>query len=78
MPLVRFVPVEETLYSPEIGTYHSFGIRALEKQSGKWVETAFVSDVCCERAFVDRLAEQCRQRQVAPCHLLDVVLDGLE
>lgn len=39
--------------------------------------SAAVERISCDRAFVARLAERCTRGQLAPEHLMDVVMDAL-
>ena len=72
-----YIAVKELLYSDDLGEYTTYGIRALEYREGSLRETAFVSDVSVNHAFVKKLAADCTKHQLSPLHLLDVVLDRL-
>lgn len=72
-----YLPVEEQLFSPFLGHYTSFGIRALRQVQERWQEVLFLSDVSCDGALVLRLAGECTRLQAAPCHLLDIALDAI-
>lgn len=71
----QYVLVEEQLFTPELGEYHSFGIKA--KNSGG-EDMDFVSDVSTDRAFVSDLVERCNRAEVSPIHLRDIIADALE
>lgn len=73
----RYISVEETLSSPYLGQYLSYGIAALRRFPGGWERVGFVSDVSPDKALADRLAAWFTQEQLAPCHLLDVIEDSL-
>ena len=75
--MYQFQPVKQSLFSPELGNYRSYGIRALVAAPGGCTEACLISDVSCDFAFVSRLAERCTLLQLDPAHLLDVVLDAL-
>lgn len=70
--MLQYIPVKEELCTPELGTYVSYGIRAV-LASGE--EAASVSDVSTDLAFVQRLATLCTLGQLSPIHLRDVVED---
>lgn len=70
--MLQYIPVREELCSPELGTYVSYGIRAI---SASGEEAAFVSDVSLDFAFVQKLADLCTSGQLSPIHLRDVVED---
>lgn len=69
-----YCPVEQRLYSPEIGNYVTYGIRV----SSEGGESLLIDDVSCDRIFAEALAARCTQLQVSPAQLFDVVLDVLE
>lgn len=77
MTQYRFLPVEETLTTAELGCYRTYGIRTVEQDGADERQVGFLSDVSCDQAFVSLLAEWCTDGQLAPCHLMDVVLDLL-
>ncbi len=70
----RYVPVQQTLTSEELGTYSTFGIQVLLAE-----ETVLdlVSDVSTDLAEVQRLADLCTEQQLHPEHLREVVEDFL-
>ncbi len=67
----RYVPVQETLTSDELGTYVTYGIsvRAVEE------EIAFISDVCADFEEIRQLADICTEKQLAPEHISEVIYD---
>ena len=69
----RYVPVQETLTTDELGTYVTYGIsvRAVEE------EIAFVSDVSTDYEEIERLADMCTAKELDPIHLEEVVQDFL-
>ena len=69
----RYVPVQETLKTDELGTYVTYGIsvRTVEE------EIAFVSDVSTVYEEIERLADMCTAKQLDPVHLGEVVQDFL-
>ncbi len=72
--MFRYIPFRESLYSDEIGSYISFGIKVFDS-SGK--EIASVSDVSADEAFVTALCKKCTLYRLQPIHLLDVIEDNL-
>ena len=69
----RYVPVQETLTTDELGTYVTYGlsVRAVEE------EIAFISDVSTEFEEIQHLANVCTEKQLDPDHLSDVLEDFL-
>ena len=72
-PRYRYVPVQETLRSDELGTYvtYSLSVRTVEE------EISFVRDVSTNFEDVQHLADLCTERQLDPMHLDDVINDFL-
>lgn len=70
--MFRYVVVQEDLFSPEIGHYHSFGICAINERGER---AAFVSDVSTNRNVAAEIASRCTAGQLDPKHLSDVVLN---
>ena len=75
--MIFYLPVEEQLFSPALGRYTSFGLRAVQPVRQRWREVSFLSDVSCDGALVLRLAASCTEGQPALCHLRDIVLDAI-
>ena len=69
----RYVPVQETLTTDELGTYVTYGIsvRTVEE------EIAFISDVSTDYEEIERLADMCTAKALDPVHLGEVVQDFL-
>lgn len=65
--------VKELRYSPELGRYLTYGIRALE--GGRPV--AHIHDIAADGHFVQRLAEDFCFHHLSPLHLQDVIEDML-
>lgn len=74
MSVYKYITVEEKLENPDIGTYTSYGIKAIKEN----VEVEFVSDVSVDKIFVDELARCCTDLQLDPIHLFDVVEDAIQ
>ena len=72
--MYRYMLIEEELYSPDLGKYHSFGIIALDN-TGKVI--TFVSDVSPDKALVEGICNRCTKGQLYPIHLLDVIEDSI-
>lgn len=77
MLIYHYIPVKENLYSPDIGHYVSFGIRALQLAEKGWREATFVSDVSTKISFVSNLIRICIKKQLSPIHLLDFIQDSI-
>ena len=75
--MFQYIPYRETLFSPYIGLYHSYGIAALLFTDLDWELQAYVSDISPDGSFVLALAQRCTRGQLSPIHLLDVVLNAL-
>ena len=75
--MYQYLPIEEQLFSADLGDYHSFGIVAFKICGGKRQQEAFASDVSTDRDFVEELAERCTAAQLDPIHLKDIVLDSI-
>lgn len=75
--MFRYLPIEEQLFSPYLGQYHSFGIAAFKICSGRQEQVAFISDVSTDKAFVEQLARRCTEAHLDPVHLKDVALDSI-
>lgn len=69
-----YIPIEEKLYTPELGSYRSYGIR-VENEAGDTV--AVLSDISLDKKRVSELAKRCTTGKLAPEHLRDVVLDSI-
>lgn len=69
----RYVPVQQTIESEELGTYISYGISARTVEE----EIFRISDVSTDFEKVRRLADLCTERELAPEHLGDVIEDFL-
>lgn len=72
-----YFPVEESLFSPYLDHYDSFGIAAAEYTPTGWKQIAFLSDVSPDGAFVAALANRFTLYQLSPIHLKEVVEDAM-
>ena len=72
-PRYRYVPVQETLHSDELGSYVSYAISVRTAEE----EIAFVSDVSTDFEEIERLADLCTEKQLDPEQLPDVLEDFL-
>jgi len=72
--MYNYIAVEEQLEHPDIGTYTSYGIKAMRENE----DIAFISDVSVNKAFVEALARCCTDLQLDPIHLFDVVEDVIQ
>ena len=69
--------VMERQTCPEIGWYQSFGLAVYCTRPGSQVLLTALFDISLDRAFVERLAEDCTRFQLDPVHLMDVAEDAL-
>ena len=76
--MYQYLLVEETLSSPYIGVYHSFGISVSVFSDGKWKQINFVSDVSTDYIFMKNLVQACNEGQLDSTHLMDVILDSIK
>ena len=72
--MYRYVPFKEKLYSDEIGTYISFGIKVVDPLNRPITS---VSDVSTNKVVVTKICKQCTLYRLHPIHLLDVIEDNL-
>ena len=72
--MVIYEAIDKHHYSPEIGAYVSFGIRACDTEQG---QTCFVPDVFIEEREAHVFTERLNALQVSPIHLIDVIEDAL-
>ena len=72
-PRYKYVPVQETLTSDDLGTYITFSlsVRTVEE------EIAFVSDISTDYEEIEQLAALCTIKELDPIQLEDVVQDFL-
>lgn len=75
--MYQYLPVQNELFSPEIGTYHAFGLRVLKVHGEKDEEIMILPDVSTDFSFTLRLASLFTEKQLDPIHLVDTLLDLL-
>jgi len=68
-----YIPVKESLFSRELGSYCSFGMEVMENGALH----SQISDVSTDENFVAELANHCTEGQLDPVHLPDVMEDSL-
>lgn len=69
--------VRQKMFKPELGSYITFGLLALQLLSGRCHRVCLVPDVSTSEAFVRSLAAQCTAAQLDPRQLEDVIDDAL-
>ena len=74
---VRYIVKRETLHTPELEVYHTFGVQVLETQDGTEKAIAAVSDVSLDVEKITEFISLCNEHQLCPEHLLDVIEDCL-
>lgn len=72
--MFRYVPFKEILYSDDIDSYISFGIKVFNRFGH---EIMSVSDVSVNKDFVLELCNRCTLYQLYPIHLFDIIEDNL-
>ena len=80
MLIYHYIPVKENLYSPDIGHYVSFGIRALQLAGERqWREATFCLQMSPlkTRLLYPTLIRICIKRLLGPIHLLDFIQDSI-
>lgn len=75
--MFRYVPIKQRLFSPEIGSYQSFGLAAFQRSGLWWRKVAFLPDVSTSKPFVEQLARRYTHSQLHPIHLKEAVLNDL-
>ena len=73
MSVYKYITIKEVFENPEIGTYTSYGLKAM--QGNKEILT--ISDVSLDKTFVEGLARMYTEYQLDPIHLFEVVEDAL-
>lgn len=72
--MLRYQPVQEELQGAELGTYRSYGIRAVDDSGA---QVAFVSDVSPDPKVAAQIAGLCTVGQLDPEQLRDVILNTI-
>ena len=72
--MFRYVPIQENLYSDDLGCYISFGIECIDSEEQT---VLFLSDVSVNRDFIEKLCFEFTAFQLSPIHLYDVIQDKL-
>lgn len=75
--MFRYIVKRETLHTPELGVYNTFGVQVLETQDGTEKVIAAVSDVSLDVEKITKFISLCNEHQLCPEHLLDVIEDCL-
>lgn len=73
--MYQYLPIQNEIFSPEIGKYRTFGLRVLRVQDGEDQEIMILPDVSTDFSFTLRLASLFTEKQLDPLHLLDVLYD---
>ncbi len=72
--MLRYVPIQESLNTAELGEYRSYGVGVLNERNEM---VMFVSDVSTDPKVVAHIAALCTVGQLDPEQLKDVVLNML-
>lgn len=75
--MYQYLPIQNEIFSPDIGKYRTFGLRVLRIQDGEDQEIMILPDVSTDFSFTLRLASLFTEKQLDPLHLLDVLCDLL-
>ena len=70
--MFEYIPIEEDLFSQEIGGYKSFSIKVFLVVEDKY-EIGIASDVSDDYAVVNMIVSFCNTRQVSPLDLYETV-----
>lgn len=70
-----YLPVEQTLFTEELGSYRSFGLRILQDLGGSNQEIMFLQDVSPDRASIEHLSGLLNELQLDPIHIGDIIED---
>lgn len=73
--MYQYLPIQNEIFSPEIGKYHTFGLRVLRTEDGEDREIMIFPDVSTDFSFTLRLASLFTEKQLDPLHLLDALYD---
>lgn len=73
--MYQYLPIQNEIFSPEIGKYRTFGLRVLRTRDGEDQEIMILPDVSTDFSFTLRLASLFTEKQLDPLHLLDVLYD---
>jgi hypothetical protein len=73
--MYKYLTVKEKLYHVDLGSYTSYGIECINRESGAVVVK--VSDVSLDKSFVKSLASRFTRLKLSPIHLQDAVEDAL-
>ena len=72
--MFRYLPIEEQITTPELCTYHTYGI-CVKDEAGNTVTV--LSDISCDKQMVTDLAARCTRGELVPEQLIDVVLNSI-
>lgn len=67
--MYRYLTEKEELFSEDLGTYTSFGIRIYQESQ----ELSFISDISPDAKYVRDLAQRCTEHQLDPIHFFDII-----
>lgn len=70
-----YLPVEQTLFTEELGAYRSFGLHVLRDFDGSNQEITFFQDVSTDRALIEQLSVLLNKLQLDPIHIRDIIED---
>lgn len=75
--MVYYLPFENAVSSPYIGTYCTFDLHVLQSWGDFEEEVMLMPDISTDFSFVLRLSALLARKQLSPIHLLDAMEDLL-
>lgn len=75
--MYRYLLIEGGFCLPDIGTYHSYGLKVVAGKEDAETTLLTVPDISTDKAFVASLAETFAREQPEPVHLPDLLEDVL-
>lgn len=75
--MVTYQLLQETLWSPECGSYTSYAICAYELQNGKSVLRACISDVFLNKQEAEAFVHLCNRLHLSLIHFPEAIEDAL-
>lgn len=75
--MYRYLPIKETAFSDELGTYDTWGIRVSHITESDSKEIGYIPDVSVNYGLVEHFTRLCNEGQLDPIHLHDAIDDIL-
>ena len=71
--MLAYHMIAERFHSPELGEYDTYSIVCYRDGEPQFK----ISDVGCDKEFVQHIVNQLNEQGVAPCHVMDIINDSL-